>query len=171
MSLTILFTLLAINKQLDLQSWFTAVGRSLARSGGWYSDRQFVQTMFVIFVAAAGAYGFGCLVWSLRDDLRQYTLALAGTLFVVVFVIIRAASIHHVDRFLDLDIVGANMNWILELGGIACVALSAFQHAAAPIEKPANVARIRTRHARRRTITPNHRESFRWMVERLSNRH
>ncbi|MEO0719835.1 MAG: hypothetical protein AAFZ06_13295, partial [Pseudomonadota bacterium] len=32
--------ILGINKQLDLQSFFTATGRCVSKLGGWYEDRQ-----------------------------------------------------------------------------------------------------------------------------------
>jgi len=55
------------------------------------------------------------------------TQVLIGTVFVVAFVTIRAASFHHVDTLIGTPVAGLRMNWILELGGIACVALAALR--------------------------------------------
>jgi hypothetical protein len=123
--LAALFALLAINKQLDLQSWFTGVGREIARRGGWYEQRQAVQTIFVIVLALVGVGLIAWLAWFTRRHWREYGLAVVGSAFIIVFIIIRAASFHHVDRLLSFEPWGARMNWVFELGGIACVALAA----------------------------------------------
>src|SRR3954452_14044830 len=39
--------LLGVNKQLDLQTWLTEIGRDLARSEGWYQRRQVFQVAFI----------------------------------------------------------------------------------------------------------------------------
>ncbi|MGZ3385949.1 MAG: hypothetical protein ACXWNF_13305, partial [Isosphaeraceae bacterium] len=51
--------------------------------------------------------------------------ALLGTVFLYVFVLIRASSIHHVDVMLRWRFLGWTWNWILELGGIVVVGLGA----------------------------------------------
>jgi hypothetical protein len=117
--------LLGINKQLDLQSWFTEVGRTLARSEGWYEHRQTVQTFFVIALAAGGLAALLTLAWITRRTWRTTGLAVAGTGFVMTFVVIRAASFYHVDALLGWEVLGIRLSWVLEIGGIACVAVAA----------------------------------------------
>jgi len=124
-SLAGLLLALGVNKQLDLQSYFTMVGKRIAAAQGWYEQRRTVQRWFVIAVAATGVAGFALACWFLRKALRRYWLAMAGFAFLVGFVIIRAASIHHVDKWLKKELVGLRMNWLLELGGILCIAVSA----------------------------------------------
>jgi hypothetical protein len=51
-------------------------------------------------------------------------LALTGTVAVLAFVLIRAASFHHIDQFIGERILGLKWNWILEVGGISIVLLS-----------------------------------------------
>ena len=46
----------------------------------------------------------------------------------MTFIIIRAASFHQIDHLLGLSIVGFKVNWLLELGGIACIAIAAINH-------------------------------------------
>ena len=48
-------------------------------------------------------------------------LAVVGATLVMGYVLIRAASFHHVDRFIGSRIFGFRWNWILEMGGIALV--------------------------------------------------
>jgi hypothetical protein len=116
---TLLF-LLGINKQLDLQSWFTELGRDLAKTQGWYEQRAVVQKVFIASIAAGGGLLLLLTAWIMRKDWRQHRLALIGVICLVTFVVIRAASFHKVDLFLQ-----GVPNWLLELSGIACVGVAA----------------------------------------------
>ena len=49
----LLFLLLGINKQLDLQSALTETGRYIARQQGWYDHRQKFQFVLICVIAAA----------------------------------------------------------------------------------------------------------------------
>jgi hypothetical protein len=125
--LSALLVLLGINKQLDLQTWFTLTGRHIALSEGWYEYRRPVQFAFIVFIVllAIGASGF---MWRLvRAHCRELWLALLGFVLLLTFVIVRAASFHHVDVLINLDLAGVRMNWILELGAIAVIALGSLQ--------------------------------------------
>jgi len=119
--------LLGINKQLDLQTWFTLKGRQLALSEGWYNHRRPVQLVFILFIAFVGMAGFFTMSWLVRRRRTELRLPLIGFFFVICFVIVRAASFHHIDEFLKFDIGGLRMNWILELGGICLVILGALR--------------------------------------------
>ena len=125
MGLAVALLLLGINKQLDLQSWFTHVARDLARSQGWYDQRRIVQKWFIVGVASGGVLVVGLMVWFFLGSLRRNALAMVGITFLVCFVVIRAASFHHVDKFLRWRGLSMPMNAILELSGIACILLAA----------------------------------------------
>src|SRR3954467_13516326 len=117
--------LLGINKQLDLQTWFTLTGKNFAKEWGWYDERQMVQVLFIAFIALAGAVSLG-LLWALvRRAPAAYRIAVAGGVFLLSFIVIRAASFHHVDQFLGIQVGFFRMNHLLEIGGIACVAFAA----------------------------------------------
>jgi hypothetical protein len=74
-------------------------------------------------VVVLGTLATGLLAYVLRRVLRRVVFAVAGLATLVVFVVIRAASIQHVDKFLQLGgRVGINV--ILELSGISLVILS-----------------------------------------------
>lgn len=122
-----LMAFLCVNKQFDLQSLFTAIGRVIAHQTGWYEQRRIVQRWFVLAVGVVGASVLALVVWKLRAALKGRALLIIGLISLLTFIIIRAASFHHVDEFLGWRFLGFRMNWILELGGIALVALSAAQ--------------------------------------------
>ncbi len=116
---------LGVNKQLDLQSLLTAIGRELAYADGWYEERRKVQRIFVLGVAATVA-GAGIGLFALaRGQLTRLSPALGGALFLLAFVLVRASSFHHVDALIATDLCGLRLNWIFELGGIAFIGLSA----------------------------------------------
>ena len=59
---------------------------------------------------------------------------LLGLSMLLLFVVMRAASFHHVGVFLGRRVLGLKLNWILELGSIALVAVSAVQAALRPLK-------------------------------------
>ena len=117
---------LGINKQLDLQTWFTLFGKHLAQDEGWYTSRRIVQAVFIGLVALVGL-GSLILFWRLaRGKIRHYRMALFGAVSLGSFILIRAASFHYVDKMLGLRLSYFRVNFILEVGGILCIGIAAF---------------------------------------------
>jgi len=125
--LAIAFFFLGINKQLDLQSLMTQIGKTLAHEQGWYDQRRIAQAILIGFVLAAGVASLATLGWLVRGQLSDFRLPLAGLTYVVVFVIVRAASFHNFDALLGFDPLGVRMNWVMELTGIGIVAVGAIR--------------------------------------------
>lgn len=127
LGVAVLMALLCLNKQFDVQTLFTEVGRQISRMGGWYQQRRLIQSLFVVFIIA-GAAGFG--IWFSRRYHRFFMthrfLGL-GLLFLLTFIVVRAVSFHHIDEFLHTDIQGFRANWILELGAISLIILAAMR--------------------------------------------
>jgi hypothetical protein len=125
-ALGLLLVGLAINKQLDLQTWFTEIGRDMAKQEGWYSRRGTVQ---VAFIAALIVLSLGLLL-VLRHLLgpawRRYALVACGLALLLAFIVIRAATFHHVDRLLSMPVGALKVNHLFELGSIAVVVLGAW---------------------------------------------
>lgn len=122
--LALFLLLLGINKQLDIQSFFTEIGRVISRKQGWYQDRRSVQFFFVLIFGCFAFFTIACVWWVLRKKWRIYLTPLCGFLFLIAFIVIRAASFHHFDKFLNFRTFGARMNWVLELGGISILFFS-----------------------------------------------
>ena len=112
-----ILAVLAVNKQLDLQSLLTMVGRCHASLAGWYENRRDVQRAFIWVVAGGGAVLLILLTVLLRGILGRVWLALLGLGFVCGFVVIRAASFHHMDVLIGSTAMGLRVNWLLELPG------------------------------------------------------
>ncbi len=118
---------LGINKQLDLQTLFTEVGRELSKTGGWYDLRRTVQVIFIGLVAILGVVSLLSLNWFVRGDFPGLVLPLSGLALIVCFVIVRAASFNGFDRFISITWFGVKMNWVMELTGIGLIALGALR--------------------------------------------
>jgi hypothetical protein len=120
-AVSILFLALGINKQLDLQTALTELGRVLAYYQGWYGERQTVQVWFIVGVAITCiTTAIILLIWARKSPAPTW-LALLGTAAVLAFVLIRAASFHHIDSLIGQRILGLTWNWVLEMGGISLV--------------------------------------------------
>ena len=139
--LTIFLVLLGINKQLDIQSLFTEIGRIIAKDEGWYSKRRMVQFVFVMIITFAGVMTVLSIWWALRDKWKDYVFPLSGVILLATFIIVRAASFHHVDRLLKSGPAGIRLNWILELGGICLIGMAAVMEKVSPSKHPLSLVR------------------------------
>jgi hypothetical protein len=123
--LALMLLLLGINKQLDLQSLLTEIGRIAARDEGWYEARRTVQVVFILLLLVTGAWALRALWRIARGHLAQMRMALFGALGLVAFVAIRAASFHHVDLLIGTEVAGVDLNAWLEIGAITVIAVGA----------------------------------------------
>lgn len=124
--IAVTMAVIGINKQLDLQTVLIQKVRERAYVDGWYGDRRRYQFDFIVAMSlAALCAGIGLSVW-LRRILARMALALAGLGMLVLFVLIRAASFHYVDKVLALG-DGLRLNAIIELSGIALIIGAALQ--------------------------------------------
>lgn len=110
-AITVLFLGLGNNKQLDLQSALTEMGRIVAIEEGWYARRETVQLYFTIVVALVCSWAIIAMLVAARSASFSTWLALVGTTMVIGFVLIRAASFHQIDRF-----IGARLSVELDFG-------------------------------------------------------
>ena len=109
---------LAVNKQLDLQSAITAIGRCHAQLQGWYDDRRAIQIDLILGLVFVSLFASALLMWMLRGTLHRTGIGLAGIFIITSFVLVRAVGFHHVDRLIGMDFGHVRINWLLELGGI-----------------------------------------------------
>lgn len=119
--------LLAINKQLDLQSAFTEIGRMAAHQGGWYKNRHQVQLAFIAGLSMMALTLVAATLVMIWGAPAATAWALTGAAGLVLFVVIRAASFHHVDAWLGSSVAGIKMNWVIEMGSLLLISLSAWR--------------------------------------------
>lgn len=125
-ALASLLFLLGINKQLDLQTWFTQSFRDLSIEHGWYEQRRMVQVVFIV------ALGIGMLItlMSLRLFLlnawHHHKLIWLGLSLLCTFILIRAASFHHVDIIIGKTWMGVKLNVLMELSALILILWGTF---------------------------------------------
>lgn len=128
LTLALCFAFLAINKQLDLQSWLTQVGRELAIRWGWYEQHRLLQRWFI---GVVGGTAFAVVVLMgllIRSRPWAWRLAFGGFVLTLAFVVVRAASFHRVDNVLGQRIAALPINFLLEFGGITIAGLGTLLH-------------------------------------------
>lgn len=121
--LMLLMVSLGLNKQLDLQTFFTAVGKCAAKLGGWYEDRRQYQEMFILSIGGLFVLVGAFLLWYFRGEMSHNWWAIIGVVFLMSFVFIRASSFHHFDVLINYEFSGIRMNWVLELSGILLICI------------------------------------------------
>lgn len=117
---------LGLNKQLDLQTDLTEFGRQFAREGGWYQHRRMIQGLFIALLCAGAAGTLACFARLNRERWQHNRLAFVGVVYLLTFILIRAASFHHVDMILfHLPVGKAWINTLLEAGGQVLIGIAA----------------------------------------------
>ncbi|MDA1230501.1 MAG: hypothetical protein O2856_06990 [Planctomycetota bacterium] len=123
--LAVLLFLLGVNKQADLQSLLTLYGRDILRQGGLYDARRTIQLVFIVGVAAFAFFSVALCLLLVRQFSWPCRLAAIGLAMQAAFVVIRAASFHHVDTFIGRHVGQLKINLLLESIGLTVMLLAA----------------------------------------------
>ena len=127
MAIGLLF--LGFNKQLDLQSWFTAVIKTTAWEYGLYDLGRRAQVYFIAGMALVSLIVFVVLAWTFRHVWRHYWLLLLGLVFIARFIITRAAGFYGVSLpRLSQFTGGIQITWMLEIAGALLIGLAALSN-------------------------------------------
>ena len=124
--LAIFLLLLAINKQLDLQSWFTQVIRTLAQAQGWYENRKLLQLLFIAFLGIGMLLTLLSIRLYLVQSWHNYPMTWVGIVLLNTFILMRAASFSHIDRMIHYPVFGIKLNGVMEIGSIALIILGSY---------------------------------------------
>ena len=126
--LTFFLIALGINKQLDLQSLLTQIGKDIAIEQGWYKNRHIVQLGFIILIGLTGVTALTFMIKTYRNTNFSVNIALTGCIILFSFILIRASSFHHMDIFINIKVASVKMNWLLELGGLVIIGIGGFRY-------------------------------------------
>lgn len=124
----VLLVFLGINEILDLQALLTVLGREHAKANGWYGQHRQIQYIFVLTLALFGVIAAIITLFLTRKASTSVRVALIGLGFIGLFVIMRAASFHHLDELLGRKAPLFNWGSMQELFGIAIVAMAALTY-------------------------------------------
>jgi len=126
LSITILLIFLGINKQLDLQSNLTDWLRASAKAHGWYEQRRSYQMLFVSLMGVAIPLLLVSLRLFLYQSWQRYQLTWVGIVLLLIFVIVRAASFHHVDIVFYKTVGSIRYYQALEMMAISIIIVGTF---------------------------------------------
>jgi hypothetical protein len=119
-----LMLLLGVNKQLDVQTWFGQTGRDIAIAQGWYERRRLVQGVFIVVLCGAAVVALAIARRLWRSLWQEYRWAFGGVAMLLTFIIIRAATFHHVDAVLGVSVGVSTAGRLLEVLGVLIVAVA-----------------------------------------------
>ena len=127
-SIALLMAAMGLNKQLDLQTLLTNIGKEVAHAQGWYEHRRIVQAAFASTLALVIVTAMGLVLWKTRRLYADHITALFGLGLLAGFVVLRAVHFTRTDELLGIGLRASRGKWALELGGIVCIALCAWRH-------------------------------------------
>jgi len=113
--LAVLFLLLGINKQLDLQTWLLQTFKELSIQHGWYEQRRGLQIAFLVALATTMLISLISLRFFLLSMWHRYKLIWLGTMLLFGFIFMRAASFQHIDVALTSSIAGIPWHVVCEM--------------------------------------------------------
>jgi hypothetical protein len=130
---------MAVARVIDLGSLASELGRSEARSQGWYDRRREIQA---IVVGSLGGVWFvveAVALWRVPARRRRYLPEAIVVFTLICFAGVRIVSLHQIDAVLyRREFAGVQRGAVLELTGIVlAIALTFWQP---PPRQPASVA-------------------------------
>ncbi|MEQ8159906.1 MAG: hypothetical protein ABRQ33_01860 [Smithellaceae bacterium] len=119
---------LGIIKQYNMLSAVTEMWRLIARHGGWMEQRWIFQVgAMILFFVISVIFSTFLYRRSLQFFSVQEKIAAFGLVYLVLFVGLRAISLHQLGTVLGWEIWGVRINWIAELFGIYWICFAIFR--------------------------------------------
>lgn len=113
--LTLLLIFLGLNKHFHLHNYITEMLRGLAKSHGWYGERRRVQMLFIVMLGLLLPIIFFIFRTMLAQLWLRYRIIITGSVLLIIFIVVRAASFHHVQAILYTNIGSIRLYQLIEL--------------------------------------------------------
>jgi hypothetical protein len=124
--IVLFMTFLSVNKQLDLQTWVTQVGRDWFKQHGIYDIRAPFQTGFIAALALAALVAVLTIRAKLSSSWSRFRVVVIGIAGLLFFITMRATTIHHVDWMLGVRLGELKVNNLVELTSILIVSVGTY---------------------------------------------
>jgi hypothetical protein len=116
---------LAISTAINAPALVTETFRSIAMDDGWYVLRGSGQVRLIsISLGAFAIAAIASVFWS-RSAAFQASLVLLASLVLIAFIVVRAISLHAIDRIVFARIAGVTISSIVEGAGIIAILMLA----------------------------------------------
>jgi hypothetical protein len=129
--LGVILAILGLNKQFDLQTMLIELGRRIAYGENLLPYRRELYVLFFLGFMLAVIALFAAVLVRFSTDLgkyaRDFPLAAGGCGLIGVYIVIRAATIDHVDRMLGFDLERVPFLWLLEASGLLLIMVQALR--------------------------------------------
>lgn len=124
-----LLCVLGANVMLQGDVFVTQMGRSLARSQGWYGQRRELQYLALGLIALAVLGGGLWFFHRVEAEVQTSRgVVSAGLLALLLLLGVRMVSAHGTDAVVHARYLGLSIGRLFELAGIAWVMLGALRH-------------------------------------------
>jgi hypothetical protein len=124
--------LLGLVKEFNLLVAVKAIARLAAQSYGVVDMRRPAQALVMGLLVLTFV---ACLIPCIRAFSSvgiHHRLTICGGAYLLLFVLFRGISLHAFDELLDCTVLGARLNWIIELSGIYWVMFSVIRPGFSP---------------------------------------
>lgn len=124
-SVAILLAILFANRLFNLQALATIAVRCAALAEGIYEGRRPLQVAAIAVAVVCAGLAFAIL--SLRRRTADERLALAGIVALAAFVAARSVSLHGIDGYLGLKVLGFSFNGLAEGAALTLILAGALR--------------------------------------------
>ena len=124
-SIAAFMLLMSINKQLDLQTIFIGLGKSLFLALDLYDVRRDYQRLFSIGFVLVVAL---CLIFTfikLLPVIKKHLLAMVGLLFLVIYIDVRMLAVNRLGQVFDPLGQGIPVERLFEFAGVLLIMMNA----------------------------------------------
>jgi hypothetical protein len=142
--LAALLLLLGLTRQLDLDALSARAMRGLLGSDGVYEERIGLQIGLIATIGGFGTLGLLVALFTFRRAQASLLLALVGAAVLLAFTLIRAISLHDIDRLLAYELIPyVQVDNLIEIALLAVIAFAGFAFSS-DLRDESETARLRT---------------------------
>jgi len=116
---------MAINKQLDLQTIFFSLAKSIFIALDLYDVRRGYQLLFALGFVLVVAFLLVSTFIRLLPVIKKHILAIFGLLFLGIYIVVRIFAVNRLGQAIDPLSQGIPVEYLFEFGGVFLIILNA----------------------------------------------
>ena len=124
LSISLIMLLFGLNSQFSFIELLTRFGRTTVISHNLYNSRAVIQNWLAVAILFAVLILFISLKTFLRQTWLYHRLPLSCFIMILIFVLIRALSLHEIDFLLKFNLYDLSIGSLMELFGAAALIMA-----------------------------------------------